>query len=100
MPTITNMMHALTKSALPLILLASLTGGGCEFSNKKNLLTPTSPSGSGSSSSSGSSGSSSSGSSGGGAVSTPAAAGTWAAPNIAGIPNIGTCTDLQWQISS
>src|ERR1051325_7367023 len=110
MPKRTSVKTTISKSALLSILLGSLLVGGCEFSNKSNLLTPTAPSGSGSSPSSGSSGSTSSGgsssssssgsSSGSSTAPTPAASGTWTAPNISGVPNIGSCTNLQWQISS
>jgi hypothetical protein len=92
---------------LALVFLASMLVMGCQFSNKTNLLLPTAPSSSlassssgGSSSSSNAAASNSSGASSSAASSAPAAAGTWASPTIAGLPNIASCSDLQWQISS
>jgi hypothetical protein len=93
--------------ALIAICLASTLLCGCQFMNKSNLLLPTAPSpslasstSSGSSSSSGSAASSSNGASASGASSAPAAAGTWASPALAGLPNLTSCSNLQWQISS
>lgn len=94
----------MNKNSCTLIVgfVASLLVSGCQFQNKSNVLLPTAPSSTGSSSNS-SSGSTSGSSS---TPSTPApsgsapAVGTWAAPNLAGLPNISSCTNFQWQISS
>src|SRR6266699_268976 len=81
------------------MVAASAMLTGCQFSNK---LVPTAHSvagsSSGSTSSTGSSGSSPSAAAETAAVA--AAAGTWASPTIAGLPNISSCTNLQWHISS
>ena len=72
---------------------------GCQFSNKSNLLLPTAPSAN-SSGTSTSSGSSSSSASTVAQAAAAAAAGTWNSPTIAGLPNITSCSNLQWQISN
>src|SRR5437667_4998005 len=81
--------------ALALAVAGSMLLTGCQFSNKSSLLLPTAPSGSvGSSASSSASSTSSS------AATVPAAAGTWASSAINSLPNLGSCSNLQWQISS
>ena len=81
--------------ALAVAVAGSMLLTGCQLSGSKgSLLLPTAPSGSAASSASSSSSSSSS------AATVPAAAGTWASPAINGLPNLGSCSNLQWQISS
>src|SRR5882672_5178196 len=79
--------------AITVTLAASVMLAGCQFQNKTTLL-PTAPSSANTSASSSSSTTTAASTSG------AAAAGTWASPTIAGLPNISTCTNLQWQISS
>src|SRR5258706_8736171 len=85
--------------AITVTLAASVMLTGCQFQNKTTLL-PTAPSSANTSSSSSSSSSSASTTTAASSTSGAAAAGTWASPTIAGLPNISTCTNLQWQISS
>ena len=84
--------------ALALAVAGSMLLTGCQFSNKSSLLLPTAPSTSSASSANSSSSSTSSSSSS--AATVPAAAGTWASSAINGLPNLGSCSNLQWQISS
>jgi hypothetical protein len=74
-------------------LLASTLVTACNFQSKTNVLMPTAPTTV--NTPTGASPSSTSSSS----ASSPFA-GTWASPTINGLPNISTCTDLQWQISN
>jgi hypothetical protein len=73
------------------MVAASAMLTGCQFSNK---LAPTAPSVAGSTSSP------SSPAPAAGTAAVASAAGTWASPTIAGLPNISSCSNLQWQISS
>src|SRR5881227_2509318 len=70
--------------ALALAVAGSMLLTGCQFSNKSSLLLPTAPSTSSASSANSSSSSTSSSSS----------------SAINGLPNLGSCSNLQWQISS
>jgi hypothetical protein len=91
------------------ILLASMLVTACSFQSKTSLLNPVAPSTVVSEASSGSSsGSSSSPSPAAPSSSSPASststespfAGTWASGTIGNLPNISSCTNLQWQISN
>lgn len=83
------------------IALIPLIASGCQFQNKTESFLPTAPSAnmpsdiaSSSAPAPAPSPSSSSSSSGG------AFEGTWSSPTLPGLPQISSCTDLQWSISS
>ena len=99
-----------TPSSL-VILLASTLVTACGFQSKTTFLMPTSPSnvgaaagaGSSSSSAAASAGASASSASSSSASSSPTEApfaGTWASGTIGNLPNVSSCTNLQWQISN
>ncbi len=81
---------------ISLFAAVTVAGTGCKFQNK--TLLPTSPSTSGASGSSGATSNDTGGSSAG--ISVAGLAGTWGSTTIPGLPNIGNCTDVQWQIGS
>ncbi len=75
------------------MLLASTLVTGCGFENTSKLLTPTSPSGSGTPSVGSTTSSSSASPTGASGFS-----GAWGSSSIAGLP-IGNCTDVKWVIT-
>jgi hypothetical protein len=72
------------------IIAMSVLLAGCEFQKKDSLLLPTAPSTVGSVSSTAVIA----------AVPEVAAVGTWTSPAIVGLPNIASCSNLEWQISN
>lgn len=94
--------------ASPVALFASMLLAGCSFQSKTSLLNPMAPSSVAAATSAGTSSTpapSSSTSSASAASCSPSPdaspfAGTWASPTIGGLPNISSCTNLQWQISN
>jgi hypothetical protein len=106
----------MNKGSFWFLLLSAIVASGCSFQNKTELLLPTAPSASsassggtdiGSSSAAGSgasTGSSSSSGSSSGSTTSPSSssdfAGTWSSGTLPGLPQISSCTDLHWSISS
>ena len=94
------------SSALIASLLASTLVAACGFQSKSERLMPTAPSGTNSSSITDGGGSASPSSPSSSSASTPAPSsssvfsGTWASSTPNGLPNIGSCTELKWQITN
>ena len=93
-------------STLIASLLASTLISACGFQSKSEVLMPTAPSGANSSSSTGGGASSSTSSTSSSSSSTSASSsssvfsGIWASSTPNGLPNIGSCSELQWQITN
>jgi hypothetical protein len=80
------------------ILLATSLVAACGFQSKTSLLAPTAPSSN--SPSNNTSNNTPTDNRTSSSSSNSPFAGTWASPTINGLPNIGSCSDLQWQISN
>src|SRR5262245_13297175 len=100
----------MTKGSLSVFLLASVMLTGCKLQNKTELFTPTAPSAadlgsSPASSSGGTQGSSGAGSPGSASTPSPSQSpspfdGDWDSGNLPGLPQISSCSNLHWSISS
>lgn len=91
------------KDAFYVLLLASALGSGCQFQHKTEALMPTAPTAAtpgDAGTAAASSGSGSSGSASSGPASSGSFEGTWNSPTLPGLPQIPSCTDLHWTISS
>src|SRR5205085_12155699 len=94
------------NSALIASLLASTAVAACGFQSKSEVLLPTAPSSANSSPSAGGGGSSSTSTPTSSSSSSPAPSsssvfsGIWASSTPNGLPNIGSCSQLQWQITN
>ena len=93
----------MTKKPFYALLLAAALVSGCQFQHKSEPLVPTAPTPmtTPDAAASASSGSASSGSASSGSTSSGSTfEGTWNSPTLPGLPQIASCTDLHWTISS
>ncbi len=91
---------SMTRNYAQVIVLSSVLVTACEFKNTTELFTPTAPSASSESAASATSAGSASSSSSSTSVSTSGFEGSWTSGNLPGLPQISSCTDLEWSISS